>query len=159
MIATGQAHRLSQMQKEGLKRKMFSGASKPIVVEEDVPRATSVPQAEPQEKVTPPLLCFPLAAFLNHDPDLPPDFRSVERTGRALKSHERPDGAVFLGLYEIPGEHTGIVVFGPPDTPSGVAIQVSQQYRQEQHALESGIAAGAQQSPLPTLEPIPSLVS
>ena len=148
------------MQKEGLKRKMFAGSAKPIVVEEHVPHGTSVPPSEPAETVEAPLLCFPLAAFLNHDPDLPPDFQSVERTGLALKSHQRPDGAVFLGLFEVPGErHTGIVVFGPPSTPSGVAIHVSQQYRQEQHALESGFVAGEQQTPVPTTEPKLSLVS
>ena len=168
LIATGQSHRLKQMQVEGLKQKhkgkMFGSA--PLHVEESasVPRGTSVSESETseqaQEPVQAPLLCFPLSAFIHNDPGLPPDFQSVERTGQGLKQHLRPDGAVFLGLFEIPKEpHTGIVVFGPPNTSVGIANQCSQQYRDEQHALESGFAAGQEQTPLPTLEPKPSLVS
>ena len=141
LIATGNSQRLQQMQREGIKEKtrrtMFGSAAV-----SEVDTTLHVEQSEtpvPTEKIAPPLLCFPLAAFAGYSPDLPSDFSLVERTAKGLQSHIRPDGAVFLGLHEVQGEpETGVVVFGPSDTPSGVAVSVSQQYRQEVHALESG---------------------
>jgi hypothetical protein len=147
LIATQQSHLLKKMQTEGIKRKVFAGSEVPRIDATDVenaPRGTSVPEAE-SEPVQAPLLCFPLAAFTTYDDSLPPDFRMVERSGSGLKNHIRPDGAVFLGLFEIPKEpHTGIVVFGPQGTSSQIANAVSQQYRQEQHALESGRRAAVE---------------
>ena len=141
LIATGQGQRVQQLHREGLKRKMFGGRT-PIVINDTV---ATVPRETPEENPKPPLLCFPLRALLQKDPSLPADLHAVD--ARTLKTHIRPDQTQFLGLFEVPNEPwSGIVVFGPADTPQGVAIQVSQQYRQEQHALESGMAA-AQATP------------
>lgn len=145
LIATQQSHLLKRMQTEGIKRKVFAGSEVPKLDTSDVPaEPVDLPPPE-SEPVQAPLLCFPLAAFTQYDDSLPPDFRTVERSGTGLKSHVRPDGAVFLGLFEIPKEpHTGIVVFGPQGTKPEIANAVSQQYRQEQHALESGRRAAVE---------------
>ena len=154
LIATGRGAELKRMQQEGLKRKMFGTA--PIVVN-DIPFDTgSKPQeqAEP-EQVTVPLLCFPLQAWLDGAEMLPRDILTLEKSGHALKSHIRPDGAVFLGLYEVPnGKGTGVVVFGDAATEQKVAIAVSQQYRDdvlaERDARDAGRKAALEQTPLPS---------
>jgi len=156
LMSRGRTQELAKLQREGIKRKMFSGG-KPIVID-DRPKDV-IPEKTTEEAPKVPLLCFPLQAWLDGAQDLPKDIHGLPKTGSALKTHVRPDGAVFLGLFEIPGsKNTGVVVFGDKGTPQGTAVAVSQQYREEVLAELDAIRAGREAAlagtPVPTNEPL-----
>lgn len=84
-----------------------------------------------QMKARPQPLCFPLAAFLDKAQSLPDDIKALPTSSKALKGHRRPDGGIFIGLFELPDQPaSGIVVFGDPLMSRDNAIAVSIHFRQ-----------------------------
>lgn len=133
-IANGRTDVLKRIKMEGLKKKMFAGTA--VQVTEDRIEAT--------EKVCVPFLCFPFSAFLTGS-GLPKDVQTLPKTSDALRTHVRPDGAVFLGLFETPGHpETGVIVFGDAETPSNIRMAVSCQYRDDVMAEAAAFASGMQ---------------
>lgn len=83
-------------------------------------------------KAKPEPLCFPLMAFVERSRNLPEDFHGLAPSSQSLKAHVRPDGGVFLGLFELPNqEGSGIVVFGDPLMARDEAIGVSIAFRRK----------------------------
>ncbi len=75
-------------------------------------------------------LCFPLMAWLDGAKALPEDILAVPLSSKVLKEHVRPDGGMFLGLFELPDQPaSGIVVFGDPLMSRENAIAVSIHFR------------------------------
>ena len=154
LISRNRQQELQKLSREGLKKKIFRGNA-PIVID-DRPKDV-IPEKTEEPKV--PLLCFPLQAWLDGAQDLPKDIQGLDKTGKTLREHIRPDGAVFLGLFEVPsGKGTGVVVFGDKGTPQSTAVAVSQQYREdvlaEIEAVKAGREAALAGTPVPTSEPL-----
>jgi len=75
-------------------------------------------------------LCVLLASFVNGSAVLPDDFDTVEKTGKGLKAHVRPDGGVFVGAFELPHDPTSvIVVYGDPLMDGKEAVYASLSFR------------------------------
>jgi hypothetical protein len=74
--------------------------------------------------------CFLLSAFAGDTAVMPDDFDTVPKSAKGIKEHVRPDGAVFLGLFETPnGRDQGVVVFGDPLMDLQDAISASLAFR------------------------------
>lgn len=56
-----------------------------------------------------------LQSLLDGVGSVPDDFTALPKTSAAIKGHIRPDGAVYLGAFELQGDRSSVVlVYGPP---------------------------------------------
>lgn len=62
---------------------------------------------------TGPIPCAVLLRSLTEKGPIPDDFTALQ-SAAAIKSHIRPDGAVYLGAFEVQGDRSSVVlVYGP----------------------------------------------
>ena len=124
-----------------------------------MPRVTAK-KAEPTYSIKPgpATLCFPLMAFVMSAPALPDDFHNVTRSSDGLKSYVRPDGGVFLGLFELPNDpQSTIVVFGDPLMELAEAKRVSIQFRRRLQRILDDAAVAERQAESEAFAGKPSL--
>jgi hypothetical protein len=100
------------------------------------------------------VVCFFLLEWLGGGLDeyLPDDMKRAMicaanvPIGEALRRHERPDGGVYIGSFELPdAPGSMVVVFGDPLMERQEAIVMTHQFRKyhAQEALRRGDGAGA----------------
>lgn len=78
------------------------------------------------ETTTGPIPCAVLLRSFTENGPVPDDFAGIPRSGAAIKEHVRPDGAVFLGAFEVQGDRSSVVlVYGPPTMTTEQAEQVA----------------------------------
>ena len=83
-----------------------------------------------KQVTAPETCCILLLAFTKGAKMVPDDFYAVEKSGAALKAYVRPDGGVYLGAFQAPGESDGVVVvYGDPAMSQADAQRAAMQYR------------------------------
>jgi len=81
-------------------------------------------------QVRPETVCFLLVQWCAGLAVIPDDFHNVPKTAGGLREHVRPDGGVYLGLFETPADPAGaVVVYGDPLMDIKDAMRRSLQYR------------------------------
>ncbi len=86
--------------------------------------------------------CLHLKSFADGTALLPPDFDTVERSSKGIRAHIRPDGAMFLGVFEFtpdPGNVGAIAVYGDPLMSISDGHEHARRFR-HMIAGESGVA-------------------
>lgn len=79
----------------------------------------------------PATFCFLLLAWVAGTCELPADFAAVEKTAKGLQAHIRPDGATYLGTFELPNDPAScVVMYGDPLMNARDAIELSLGFRQ-----------------------------
>lgn len=86
--------------------------------------------------------CVLLLAFTNRHPMIPDDFHNVERNAKGIQEYVRPDGAIFLGTFELPKDPaSAVLVYGDPAMTQEQAAAASLAYRRRlQDAFETSLA-------------------
>lgn len=76
--------------------------------------------------------CVLLLAFLNRAPMVPDDFFAVPLTKDGIEAYVRPDGAIYLGTFELPRDPGGaVMVWGDPALSYEATAAASIAYRQK----------------------------
>ncbi len=97
-----------------------------VVGPEIAPAYTNTPAIQP--------FCLHLKSWAAGTSVLPDDFDTVERSSRGLRTHIRPDGAMYLGAFEFAGDEDGlgvIVVYGDPKMPIEEGREHARRFRHQ----------------------------
>jgi hypothetical protein len=108
----------------------------------------------PSVSTAPATCCVLLLALAHRSPMVPDDFHNVPRTKAGIESYVRPDGAIYLGAYELPNDPGGVVlVYGDPAMTQEQAVAASLAYRKKLNTLftERPQIMDAPASPAPLL--------
>lgn len=80
----------------------------------------------------PETLCLLLKAFTDDAGALPEDFKDVPHTAAGIRTHERPDGGVYIGAFDAPKDDLGVVlVYGDPAMSIERAVNYSLAFRKK----------------------------
>jgi hypothetical protein len=86
----------------------------------------------PVTDVGPQTCCVLLMALTAKAPMVPDDFHNVTITKAGLEAYVRPDGAIYLGAFELPNDPYGTVcVWGDPAMSFQQAAAASIAYRRK----------------------------
>lgn len=85
-----------------------------------------------QVDTAPKTCCVLLMAFMHRHPMVPDDFHNVPRTKAGIEAYVRPDGAIYLGAYELPKDPFGtVLVWGDPALTQAQVAAASIAYRKK----------------------------
>lgn len=86
----------------------------------------------PLISTTPQTCCVLLLALVHKSPMVPDDFHGMDVNKKNIERYVRPDGACFLGAFELPKDPYGtVLVYGDPAMSFEQAAAASLAYRQK----------------------------
>lgn len=89
-------------------------------------------EISPKIETGPATCCLLLLAFLHKHPMVPDDFHNVPLSKAGITEYVRPDGAIYLGTFELPNDPgSAVLVYGDPAMSQAQAAAASLTYRRK----------------------------